>query len=168
MSFISTFTFQRPTTLEYLDENGATQTAAANVPAFAFTANGAPRGSKWTSDSVAFLALASDKIGQVQGYYLLEFESPETTSFYVLDVEVPVTTGINRIEILYTPDAYTVKHNGNDVQTVSGSFDWSGADRIEIGNFDGELNPDGYYFRAFGNSKSANQTLTLGGNVLVV
>jgi hypothetical protein len=168
MSFISTFTFQRPTTLDYLDGNGVTQTAAINEPAFAFFPNGAERGSQWTDDTVCFLADCADKIGQVQGYFLVVFEAPVDETLYLMDLSFEITAGINMVEFLYTPDAYTVRLNGSDVGTVSGSFDWSGMDRIEIGNFDGDLSPDGYFFRAFGNSKSASQVLTSGGSILVI
>lgn len=159
MSFISTFTFERPTTLEYLDQNGATQTAAVNVPPFAFNEDGSPRGCPWTDDSEAFLADCADRIGQVQGYFFLEFEAPEPSDYFILDVMVSAQKGINKIEIFYTPDGYSVRLNNNIGGSVSGTFDWSGMDRIDIGHLDGEFQPDGYFFRAFGNSKSATQSL---------
>jgi len=146
MSNPITLTFERPSTLNYRNSNGDILTAPVDTPAYEFDTDGTPLGMKWTDDSVAYLASADDYLGQTRGSVRVDFNAPTTETLYVIDSAVPVTAGPNSLLITYYPNGYEISLNGVVVDTVSGVYDFTSLDRIEVGNFDGLLGADGFYF----------------------
>jgi hypothetical protein len=147
MSNVLNLTFERPTTLAFTDKNGDGQTAAIDTPALDFT-NGVFRGAKWSDDSVAFLDPATSILSQVSGSIFLEWENPVEETVYLDDFEFAVVAGVNQLRFDYSPTVKAVTINGVQLDPITGDFDFTGLDIIEVGNFDGDLQPDGVFFRA--------------------
>ncbi len=140
-------TFTRPTTLDFTDRNGDTQTAGVDTPALDFL-NGSFRGAKWSDDSVAFLEPATDVLSQGSGAIYFEWENPVEETVYLSDFEFTAIAGINKVRFEYSPTTIRLNVNGTQLDDISGTFDFTGLDRIEVGNFDGDLQPDNIHFRA--------------------
>jgi hypothetical protein len=147
MSNVLNLTFERPTTLDYEDKNGDTVTAQIDEPALAFD-TGVFRGAQWSEDSVAFLDPATNVLSQVSGSIFLEWENPVAETVYLDDFEFAVVAGVNQLRFDYSPTVKAVTINGVQLEPITGDFDFTGLDRIEVGNFDGDLQPDGVFFRA--------------------
>jgi hypothetical protein len=147
MSNVLNLTFERPTTLDYEDKNGDTVTAQIDEPALAFD-TGVFRGAQWSEDSVAFLDPATDILSQGSGAIYFEWENPVEETVYLSDFEFTAIAGINKVRFEYSPTLIRLNVNGTQLPDISGSFDFTGLDRIEVGNFDGSLQPDNIYIRA--------------------
>jgi hypothetical protein len=97
---------------------------------------------------IAFLDPATDVLSQVSGSIFLEWENPVAETVYLDDFEFAVVEGVNQLRFDYSPTVKSVTINGVQLDPITGDFDFSGLDRIEVGNFDGDLQPDNIYFRA--------------------
>ncbi len=159
------FTFTRPTTLDYEDKNGDTVTAPIDTPARAFL-NGVFRGVQWSSDSVGVADPATDNLGQVSGSIFLEWENPVAETVYLDDFEFEVVAGVNQLRFDYSPTVKAVTINGVQLDPITGDFDFTGLDRVELGNFDGDLQPDGVFFRAISPRAFGGEPLTSNGQAI--
>jgi hypothetical protein len=101
-----------------------------------------------TSPDIAFKDPATDILSQGSGAIYFEWENPVEETVYLSDFEFTAIAGINKVRFEYSPTTIRLNVNGTQLTDISGSFDFTGLDRIEVGNFDGALQPDNIYFRA--------------------
>lgn len=149
------FTFSRPTTTNVIDANGDTVVVAIDTPAFEFNPDGSYRGLKWTDDSEATNTDASDDLGQTEGRIIFEIESVGG-ELVIDEVSATLDQGISRIEFVYTQTTQTLFVNDVEVDSETGSYDWSSMDKIEIGHDSGSDQPTGVYYRLLAIYKTAN------------
>jgi flagellin-like hook-associated protein FlgL len=101
-----------------------------------------------TSPDIAFKDPATDILSQGSGAIYFEWENPVEELVYLSDFEFTAVAGINKVRFEYSPTLIRLNVNGTQLTDISGTFDFTGLDRIEVGNFDGSLQPDNIYFRA--------------------
>jgi hypothetical protein len=147
MSNPLSLTFIRPSTTNYVASNGVTLTANANTPAYGFDSNGVALGSKWTSDTVAFSNTASNYVGQTRGTVRLDFNAPSSDTLFVINSSISIPAGNNSLIIEYRPSQYRITLNGVVGNNVNGNYNFTNMSLLEIGNFGGVMNADGYFFR---------------------
>jgi hypothetical protein len=116
-----------------------------------------------TSPEIAFLDPATSVLSQVSGSIFIEWENPVAETVYLDDFEFQVVAGVNQLRFDYSPTVKAVTINGVQLEPITGDFDFTGLDRIEVGNFDGDLQPDGVFFRAIRPRAFGGEAITSNG-----
>jgi len=136
------FTFARNSTAPYTNSAGSVVTAAIDEPRIDFSVSGEYKGLLMQKEDagagrdadVCTLTSASALIGQTEGVVLFRplFDTP--TEIHVLGQNLTVTN--QQVKIEYS--ATEIKYYLNDtlVATKTGTFDFSGTDKIQLGHYE--------------------------------
>ena len=134
------FTFERDSTADYTDSSGNVQTAAVDEPRIDFSNTGEYKGLLMQkadgarAKDVAYITSASALISQGSGTILFRplFNTP--TQINVMGIIATVTN--EQMKLTYSASKIELFANDTSVGVLNGTFDFTGLDKIELGNYE--------------------------------
>ena len=142
------FDVTRASTADYTDSSGNTQTAAVDEPRIDFSSAGVYKGlliqkaDGARAKDVVFKNNASALISQGSGTILFRplFDAP--TQINVMGIIATVTN--EQMKLTYSASKIELFANDTSVGVLNGTFDFTGMNRIDLGNYEGDSQLDAH------------------------
>jgi len=124
-----------------INEWGEIESMSANIPRIDFNSiTGECRGILVGSNDIITIPSASAYIGTTEGSVFYQGDFTSSTDIHILGQDFNITNDI--IRIYYTTSSIQYFVNNELISTKTGSFNWGGMNRIDLGNFMGSSNAD--------------------------
>jgi hypothetical protein len=85
--------------------------------------------------------LNADQYTPNEGQVVLEWEQYESDTLHIGLVSGSVEPGVRKLKFIYTSTEQKLYIDDVLVDSITGNYDWSGMDKIELGNFNGTNQP---------------------------
>lgn len=133
--------FSRSIEANRIDELGEVISVPPNIPRIDFnSSSGECRGILVGGDDVITISSASTFIGDTMGTIIYQGDFTIPTDIHILGNDITITDEV--IKIQYTTASIQFYSNDELISTKTGSFVWSGMNRIDLGNYMGNSNAD--------------------------
>ena len=98
-------------------------------------------GSIATRNADIIRLLNADQYTPNEGQVVLEWEQYESDTLHIGLVSGSVEPGVRKLKFIYTSTEQKLYIDDVLVDSITGNYDWSGMDKIELGNFNGTDQP---------------------------
>lgn len=98
-------------------------------------------GSIATRNADIIRLLNADQYTPNEGQVVLEWEQYESDTLHIGLVSGSVEPGVRKLKFIYTSTEQKLYIDDVLVDSITGNYDWSGMDKIELGNFNGSDQP---------------------------
>jgi len=98
-------------------------------------------GSIATRNADIIKLLNADQYTPNEGQVVLEWEQYESDTLHIGLVSGSVEPGVRKLKFIYTSTEQKLYIDDVLVDSITGNYDWSGMDKIELGNFNGTDQP---------------------------
>jgi hypothetical protein len=98
-------------------------------------------GSIATRNADIIRLLNADQYTPNKGQVVLEWEQYESDTLHIGLVSGSVEPGVRKLKFIYTSTEQKLYIDDVLVDSITGNYDWSGMDKIELGNFNGSDQP---------------------------